>query len=80
MEQYIRSEQYKEYELRITCLHDANGWIVDKLTVTRACATMFAHIATPYRFYKTAQDAGNAGLDDARHYVDGVWSGSAGNA
>ncbi|WP_432239697.1 hypothetical protein [Herbaspirillum robiniae] len=80
MEQYIRREEYKEHELSVTCVRDPNGWIVDKLLVKRGCATMFPHIVKPFQFYKSARDAENAGLIDARQYVDGVWAGSAGNA
>lgn len=80
MEQLIRTVEYKEYELSITCSHDAKGWMVDKLTVCRENVTMLPYVAEPFFFYPSAEAAEEAALDAARHHVDGVWSSYAGNA
>lgn len=35
MEQFIRTAEYKEHELSVTCSHDQKGWMIDKLLVCR---------------------------------------------
>lgn len=80
MEQYERVSNYKEYELHVTCIHERHGWAVDTLCVVKGATTLLPHLADPFHVYRTSRAAEMAGLDEARHYVDHIMLGRAGNA
>jgi hypothetical protein len=80
MEQYERVSNYKEYELHVTCIHERHGWAVDTLSVVKGATTLLPHQADPFHVYRTGRAAELAGMDEARHYVDHIMLGHAGNA
>jgi len=80
MEQYERTVPYKEHELHVTCLRDRHGWVIDNLFITRGGTTLFPAVGDPFHFYTTGRAAEQAGMDEARHYVDNILRTKVGNA